>query len=186
MSSYNNMNVALDEDEEEPLDIEIEEDKDDKGDAAEENSSVDEAKDDSKSKSPEESQLAGMITVVWILAIIGLVITVASSVIKHRQESVVKTEYINVASGMYSMSALSTEDKVWLDHLTVEKKIQINGNTVAFYLTGKADSYGKIVYIPVTRTDFNSVENGSDINFTYSRLNIDGKENIIVHQWNTK
>lgn len=196
MSSYKNMNVALDDEDEEPLDVELDEEETDEEDEELEDDEDDTEDSDGESeasteanqnsKSSEESQLAGMITVVWILAIIGIIITVASSIIKHRQESKIHIEYVNVASGMYALTDLATETNVWSDSLSVERKIQTNGNTVSFYLTGMADSYGKIVYIPVTRNDFNSVNDGESIAFTYSRLNIDGKEHIIVHQWNKK
>lgn len=178
MSEYNNMNVELEDDE--PLEtdidnntVQIEEKTEDDGTESDGETAV----------SSNETQLAGMLVVVWVLLIIGVIVFVAGTIIKKRQASETQTIYVNVASGMYTLAELTAEEQSWTDYLIVEKKVQTNGNTVAFYLSGKADNYGKIVYIPVNQEEFNGVNNGDKIEFVFSRLNIENKENIMIRRW---
>ena len=180
MSEYNNMNVELGEEEEEPLETDI----DNNTVETEETTKESDANGDGKTAvSSDESQLAGMLIVVWVLIIIGVIVFVASTIIKKRQASETQTVYVNVASGMYALAELTAEEQSWTDYLTVEKKVQTNGNTVAFYLSGKADNYGKVVYIPVSQEEFNGVQDGDTVEFVFSRLNIENKENIIIRRW---
>lgn len=132
----------------------------------------------------DETQLAGMLVVVWVLIIIGIVIFIASTIVKKRADAQVQIQYVNVASGMYTMSELSAEEQNWTDYFTVTKKVQTNGNTVAFYLSGEADNYGQVVYLPVSQEEFNSVRDGDTVEFVFARLNIEGKENILIRRWN--
>ncbi len=179
MSEYNNMNVELEEDDE-PLETDI----DNNTVQIEEKTEDGGTKSDGKTAvSSNETQLAGMLVVVWVLLIIGVIVFVAGTIIKERQTSETQTIYVNVASGMYTLAELTAEEQSWTDYLIVEKKVQTNGNTVAFYLSGKADNYGKIVYIPVNQEEFNGVDNGDKIEFVFSRLNIENKENIMIRRW---
>lgn len=180
MSEYNNMSVNMGEPEE-PLETDID---NDTVASAEPEVTEDAAKNGgNENKSSDESQLAGMLIVVWVLIIIGIIVFVASTIIKKREASEIQTVYVNVASGMYTMDTLTAEEQNWTDYFTVEKKVQTNGNTVAFYLSGEATNYGKVVYIPVSQEEFNSVQNGDTIEFVFSRLNIESKENIVIRRW---
>lgn len=180
MSEYNNMNVELEDDE--PLETDI----DNNTVQIEDKTEDDDTENDGETAvSSNETQLAGMLVVVWVLLIIGVIVFVAGTIIKKRQASETQTIYVNVASGMYTLAELTAEEQSWTDYLIVEKKVQTNGNTVAFYLSGKADNYGKVVYIPVNQEEFNGVNNGDKIEFVFSRLNIENKENIMIRRWST-
>lgn len=168
------MSVQLDDDE--PLETELETGED----VVEESGETEE-----KTISSEEGQLAGMLVVVWVLLIIGIVVFVASTIIKKRSQAEVRTEYTTVVSGMFSLSDVTTEENTWSDTLTVSKKVQGNGSTIALYLCGKAENYGEVVYIPVTQEEFNSVNDGDTVSFNFSRLNIENKEYIIIRRWST-
>lgn len=181
MSRYRNFN-AVDADELTDNDVEIEEKEEPQEDSGD--TSDDKDADTKKETDSDENQLSGMILAVWALLIISIIVFVAGTIVKNRSNNdSVKTEYRDVASGMYPIDSLVTEEKSWTDYLTVEKQIQCNGNTVAFYLVGEASNYGKVVYIPVTSDEFNTVNDGDTIEFVFSRLNIENKENILIRRW---
>jgi hypothetical protein len=178
------MNVELgddDDDDDEPLETEIENNVQEPQLQSEQDNDIGA---DSKISS-EESQLFGMVMVVWVLVIIGVIVFTVSTVVKKRRSDEVQTVYVESASGMYAIDTLSAEEDCWTDYITsITKNIQTNGNTVTFYLTGKAKNYNKIVYIPVTQDEYNSVQSGTQIEFVFSRLYIDGTENILIRRWN--
>ena len=181
MSDYNNMSVVTESDEEPP---EIENDTVD-NDNDDENKSTNEEENKVIDKvNTEDNQLAGMITFVWISLILGIIIFIAFMIVKKRQVNEVKVEYVNVASGMISLHQLTTENNEWTDYMNVEKKIQENGGSITMFLEGKAENYDKMVYIPLTSiSQYNSIENGDRIAFTFSRLSIENQEFILIKEW---
>lgn len=179
MSSYNNMSVAGDTPEE-PLEADIDNDVPSPEPEPAENTPNNDGNDN---KTTDENQLAGMLIVVWVLIIIGVIVFVASTIIKKREAVETKTVYVEVASNMLSMDGLQAEEQNWTDYLTLEKKIQTTGTTITYYLSGKATNYGKTVNIPVTQEEFDSVVNGATIEFVFSRLKIEGKEYITIRRW---
>lgn len=196
-TKYNRMNVVEDTLEEDlDPDIELEQEDNSKDSGIGEDSSItdDDDNDDNNEKSntknsetkitADESQLAKMLTVVWAIFIFGIVLTAVGLIGKHKN----KTEETKVVlkDKMYTLSSIATEEDVWQDVIVVEKKVQSNGNTIAFYFAGNAMSYGTYVYIPVTHEEFNSVNNGDTITFEYSRLSIEGVENILIRRWNKR
>lgn len=187
MSRYRNFNAVGADDELVDNDVEIKERLEkpqEESDSEDSDNSDANDNEDKKTPGADENQLSGMVLVVWALLIISVIIFVAGTIVKGRSsEGSTKTEYRDVASGMYPISSLTTEEKSWTDYMTVEKQIQCNGNTVAFYLVGEASNYGKIVYIPVTSDEFNTVNDGDTIEFVFSRLNIENKENILIRRW---
>jgi len=138
---------------------------------------------DTKQPAPDEQQLANMVLVVWALLIIGIIVFVAGTVVKKRS-STTEVKYMSTASGMYNLSSIVAEEDTWSDEIIVQKKVQSNGNTVSFYIVGEASNYGKIIYIPVSYEEFNSVNDGDSVSFTFSRLNIENEENILIRSWN--
>lgn len=170
--SYENMSV-VEEDEEELLETEVETEPTEQSPKEEE----------TKEPTSEETQLYGMITLVWVLVVISLIVFTASTMIKHKRELKAKVKYVEVASNMYSLNSIQTEEDSWTDYVTVTKKVQTNDNTIAFYLTGKAENYGKSVSIPVTQEQFATVRDGDRVQFVFSRLSLEGKEFILIRGW---
>ena len=168
--SYENMSVVNEEEEEELLETDVE---------------TEPAEQSPKEEKPtsDETQLYGMITLVWVLVIISLIVFTASTVIKHKRESKTKVEYVEVASNMYSLDTIQTEEDSWTDYITVTKKVQTNDSTIAFYLTGKAENYKKTISIPVTQEQFATVRDGDRVQFVFSRLSLEGKEFILIRGW---
>lgn len=179
MSGYNNMSVDLGE-AEEPLETDI--DNDTVTEPAEP-AETGESESGNETPNSDETQLTGMLTVVWVLLIIGVIVFVASTIIKKRAAEEVNTVYVSVPANMYSMSELSAEAQHWTDYLQVSKQVQTNGSTTAFYLSGEAKNYGKPVSIPVSYEEFSSVAEGSTIEFVFSRLYIEGQEYIVIRRW---
>jgi len=193
VSRYRNYSTVDDDDD--VLDESVEEPKVDVSDSDNSNEDVDDSDDTdteesddkentSSKKTADENQLTGMIATVWALLVIGIIVFVAGSIVKHKSNNGSTTEYKDVASGMYPISSIVTEEKSWTDFITVNKQVQSNGNTVAFYLVGDAENYGKVVYIPVSQEEFNNVNDGDKVEFVFSRFNLEGKESILIRRWN--
>ena len=187
MADYNNMSVNLDDggDLDELIDgpgsVGVDNGGDnavdmDVGDSVNNEAATENGEDDSK-------QLSSIIAFVWVLLVLSIIVFTASTIVKNKNKNIVKTEYVNIASNMYNIDTIATEEQIWTDYIKAEKKVESVGNSIAFYICGKAKEYNKIVYIAVTYEEYNSVNAGDTIEFKYSRLKIDSKEHIFIRSW---
>lgn len=131
-----------------------------------------------------QNQVVGLVALVWIILIVSVMALIVSGTISSKKSKTKETAVDPVYNYTYAvLNSVQVEDASYKDYVTINKTILINDGNIVPAFCGKAENYKKNMVIPVSLSEYNSVQDKTRIEVVFSRLNISGEEKIIISSW---
>lgn len=133
-----------------------------------------------------KNQVTGLIAVIWVVLLVSIIGIIIVTSIKSKSPDEVSTKESNVPSYNINYTIIDNiqcEDALYKDFIVVDKTVGLNDGNIMPLFTGYAENYKKNVIIPVSLNEYNSIDNKTRIEFTFSRLKISGEEKIVINDW---